>query len=51
MLEKLISLYPAPAFIRSNNGPGFIAQALRNWCELPGVNYVGGPAYLIVAVQ
>ena len=31
MLEELTSLYPAPAFIRSDNGPEFIAQALQNW--------------------
>ncbi len=33
VLEELTSLYPAPAFIRSDNGPEFIAQALRNWCD------------------
>jgi len=33
VLEELTSLYPAPAFIRSGNGPEFIAQALRDWCE------------------
>jgi transposase InsO family protein len=33
MLEELSSLYPAPMVIRSDNGPEFIAQALRNWCE------------------
>jgi len=32
VLEELTSLYPAPAFIRSDNGPEFIAQALRGWC-------------------
>lgn len=39
-LEDLASLYPAPAFIRSDNGPEFsccaeaqgLAQALRDWC-------------------
>jgi hypothetical protein len=30
VLEKLTSIYPAPAFIRSDNGPEFIAQALRD---------------------
>jgi putative transposase len=33
VLKQLISLYPAPAFFRSDNGPEFIAQALRDWCE------------------
>ncbi len=32
-LEELTSLYPAPAFIRSDNGPELITQALRDWCE------------------
>lgn len=33
VLEDLTSLYPAPAFNRSDNGPEFMAQALRDWCE------------------
>jgi putative transposase len=33
VLEELTSLYPAPAYIRSDNGPEFIAQVLRDWCE------------------
>jgi transposase InsO family protein len=33
VLEELTSLYPAPKFIRSDNGPEFIAHALRSWCE------------------
>jgi transposase InsO family protein len=36
VLEDLTSLYPAPTFIRSDNGPEFISQALRNWCEGSG---------------
>jgi len=35
-LEQLTSLYPAPAFIRSDNGPEFIALALRRWSENSG---------------
>ena len=31
VLEELTSLYPAPAFVRSDNGPEFIAHALRHW--------------------
>jgi len=33
VLEELTSLYPAPAYIRSDNGPEFIAHALRGWAE------------------
>jgi putative transposase len=33
VLEELSSLYTAPAFIRSDNGPEFIAQALQDWCK------------------
>ena len=29
VLEALTSLYPAPTYIRSDNGPEFIAHALR----------------------
>ena len=36
MLEELSSLYPAPAFIRSDKGPEFIAQALRRCCRTNG---------------
>ena len=32
VLEELISVYPAPTFIRADNGPEFIAQALQDWC-------------------
>jgi transposase InsO family protein len=36
VLEELTSLYPPPSFIRSDNGPEFIAQSLRSWCEASG---------------
>ena len=36
VLEELTSLYPTPAFIRSDNGPEFIAHALRRWCKDSG---------------
>jgi len=36
VLEELTSLYPAPAFIRSDNGPEFIAHALKRWSENSG---------------
>jgi putative transposase len=36
VLEGLTSLYPAPAFIRSDNGPEFIAHALRHWSKASG---------------
>jgi len=34
--EELTSLYPVPAFIRSDNGPEFIANVLRRWCKNRG---------------
>ena len=36
MLEELTSLYPAPTYIRSDNGPEFIAHALKRWCKRSG---------------
>lgn len=36
VLEGLSSLYPAPAFIRRDNGPEFIAHALLRWCKSSG---------------
>ena len=32
-LEKLTIIYPPPNVIRSDNGPEFIAQTFRGWCE------------------
>ncbi len=36
VLEELTSLYPALVFVRSDNGPEFIAHALRCWCNSSG---------------
>jgi transposase InsO family protein len=33
VLEELINVYPAQAFIRLDNSLEFIAQALRDYCE------------------
>jgi transposase InsO family protein len=33
VLEALTSVYPAPTSIRSDNGPEFIAHALRRWAR------------------
>jgi len=37
VLEQLTSLYPAPAFIRTDNWPEFIALALKRWSENSGI--------------
>jgi putative transposase len=31
--EELTTVYPAPTYIRSDNGPEFIAHELRRWAE------------------
>jgi len=36
VLEQLTSLYPAPAFIRSDNGSEFIAHTLKRWSDNSG---------------
>ncbi len=36
VLEELASLYPAPAFIRSDNGPELISHALKRWSANSG---------------
>ncbi len=38
LLEELTSLYPAPAFIRSDNEPEFSSHALRSWTESSGTS-------------
>jgi transposase InsO family protein len=37
LLEGLTSLYPAPTYIRSDNGPEFIDHALRRWSKSSGI--------------
>jgi len=55
VLEQLTSLYPAPAFIRSDNGPEFIAHALKRWSENSGTTttYIepGSPSGLIQSLS
>ena len=31
-IEELLKLYPAPTYLRMDNGPEFIAHALQEWC-------------------
>ena len=31
-IEELLGHYPAPTHLRMDNGPEFIAHALREWC-------------------
>ncbi len=38
MLDELTSLYPASAFVHSDDGPEFIVQALRHWCGSSGTS-------------
>jgi transposase InsO family protein len=37
VLEGLTNLYPTPTYIRSDNGPEFIAHALRRWSKSSGI--------------
>jgi len=36
VLVELTSLYPAPVLVRSDNGPEFLAYALRRWWKDSG---------------
>ncbi len=31
-IEELLKQYPAPSYLRMDNGPEFIAHALQEWC-------------------
>jgi transposase InsO family protein len=37
VLERMVAEHGAPAFIRSDNGPEFIAMAIRKWLEDSGI--------------
>ena len=37
VLSRLFSIYGQPAFIRSDNGPEFVANALQHWLREQGV--------------
>ena len=37
ILQQLADIWGAPAFIRSDNGPEFIAQIIQDWCHMAAV--------------
>ena len=37
VMARLITVHGAPAFIRSDNGPEFVAQALQDWMKEEGI--------------
>ena len=37
-IEELLKLYPPPTHLRMDNGPEFIANALKEWCIGSGCN-------------
>ena len=41
-LERLVTTYGPPAFLRADNGPELIANALREWCRCSriGISYI-----------
>lgn len=40
VLTRLMSLYGQPAFIRSDNGPEFVAQAIKDWMKKSSIETV-----------
>ena len=39
-LDRLAAQRSAPAFVRSDNGPEFVAHAVADWCRFNGINTV-----------
>jgi len=41
-IERLVAMYGPPDFLRADNGPELIANALRDWCRYSriGINYI-----------
>jgi putative transposase len=41
-LERLVGEYGPPSFLRADNGPELIADALREWCRMSriGISYI-----------
>ena len=37
MLDQLITMHGKPCRLRCNNGPEFIADTLRDWCDAHGI--------------
>ncbi len=37
VVQRLITQYGAPTFIRSDNGPEFVAQAVKTWLAVSGI--------------
>ena len=42
-IEVLLKLYPPPTHLRMDNGPEFIANALKEWCMGGGCNVAYNP--------
>ncbi len=40
VLEQLVAIHGAPRRIRCDNGPEFVAEVLRDWCERHGITLV-----------
>ena len=40
ILDRLVAQHGAPRFLRMDNGPELIAEALREWCRLAGLGII-----------